>query len=162
ISGDDRAPLVAGPRIHCGGAIAGTQRCDREPGIRAALYGIRCAGQALPRRRVADVADRHRDGQRRAPSAQRRTDAGVLPVRRRIWRVDGNRPVLPLPGMEHIVGEARSPVRFGLTLMGTFALLALIVAAVGLYAVVAYGASSRAHEIGVRVALGATRHDIRR
>jgi putative ABC transport system permease protein len=83
-------------------------------------------------------------------------------VRRAVWRINGNQPVLPLPDMEHIVGEARSPVRFGLVLMGTFSVLALIVAALGLYAVVAYGAASRAHEIGVRMALGASHASIRR
>jgi putative ABC transport system permease protein len=83
-------------------------------------------------------------------------------VRRAIWRVDRNQPVLPLPGMEQLVAEARSPVRFGLVLMGTFSVLALIIATLGLYAVVAYGAASRSHEIGVRIALGATHTDIRR
>jgi putative ABC transport system permease protein len=83
-------------------------------------------------------------------------------LRRAIWRVDGNQPLLPLPGMEHIVGEARSPVRFGLVLMGSFSVLALIIAALGLYAVVAYGAASRTHEIGVRLALGASHSSIRR
>jgi hypothetical protein len=83
-------------------------------------------------------------------------------VRRTLWRIDGNQPVLPLPDMEHIVGEARSPVRFGLVLMGTFGVLALIVATLGLYAVIEYGAASRGHEIGVRLALGATQGNIRR
>jgi putative ABC transport system permease protein len=64
--------------------------------------------------------------------------------------------------MEQLVAEARSPVRFGLVLMGTFSVLALIIATLGLYAVVAYGAASRSHEIGVRIALGATHTDIRR
>jgi putative ABC transport system permease protein len=76
--------------------------------------------------------------------------------------VDRNQPLLPLPDMSHIVAEARSPVRFGLILMGTFSLLALIVATLGLYAVVEYGAASRSHEIGVRIALGAQRADIQR
>jgi putative ABC transport system permease protein len=83
-------------------------------------------------------------------------------LRRAIWRVDSNQPILPLPGMQQLVGESRSPVRFGLVLMGTFSALALIIAALGLYAVVAYGAASRAHEIGVRIALGATHAGVRR
>jgi len=84
------------------------------------------------------------------------------PVRERIWSVNADQPVLALPRMDKIVGEARAPVRFGLVLMGTFSFLALVVAALGLYAVVAYGAAARAHEIGVRMAVGATRRDIRR
>jgi putative ABC transport system permease protein len=83
-------------------------------------------------------------------------------VRDRIWSVNAGQPVLALGAMDKIVGEARSPVRFGLALICSFAALALMVAAVGLYAVVAYGASSRAHEIGVRMALGATARDIRK
>ena len=83
-------------------------------------------------------------------------------VRRAVWRVDGNQPVLPLPAMDRIVGEARSPVRFGVLLMGTFSVLALVIAAFGLYTVVAYSAASRAHEIGIRIALGASHAGIRR
>jgi putative ABC transport system permease protein len=53
-------------------------------------------------------------------------------------------------------------VRFGVLLMGTFSVLALIIATFGLYTVVAYGAASRAHEIGIRIALGASHAGIRR
>jgi putative ABC transport system permease protein len=103
-----------------------------------------------------------RSGMRLAVRTEGEPEAVTAAVRSQVLRADRDLPVFNARSMRRILSERIIGLKYAAVVMGILGVIALVLSAVGIYGLMAYSVTRRTHEIGIRVALGATAPDVLR
>jgi putative ABC transport system permease protein len=131
------------------GVVGDVKFRSLEQPIEPTVYGSQFQGQGGWHRQVRLIV---------------RTNADPLTlvnsIHQQVRALDKDQPVAEITTMDEIMSRATSRQRFNMMLLGVLALVALILSVVGIYGVSSHFSSQRAHEIGIRMALGAHKSDV--